>query len=149
LLSNGSTCYRYNEECVPKHEIIHREGNADLSKSFGNSSASTAMEKRRVYRPNALVVRVNTPKIDSIAGAELDVSDTKLFFCVPGKYRLDLELPYEVFGDEGKVGLYKLNPVVTRSLKAPGFIQPLILSCDFLVSQNLPFQIQLVPLQQG
>ena len=25
-----------------------------------------------------------------------------MFFCVPGKYKLDLALPYEVFGDEGK-----------------------------------------------
>ena len=88
-------------ECEPRYEIIHREGAADLSKTFGNSSASTSMESRRDNRPKALVVRVMTPKIDGIAGAELDVSDTKLFFCVEGKYRLDLELPYEVFGDEG------------------------------------------------
>lgn len=89
-------------ECEPRHAIVHRQGAADLSKTFGNSSASAAMNKRRDNRPDALVVRVHTPKIDSIAGAELDVSDTRLFLCVPGKYRLDLELPYPVFGDEGK-----------------------------------------------
>lgn len=30
------------------------------------------------------------------------MSDTRVFFCVPGKYRLSLDLPYHVFGDEGK-----------------------------------------------
>ena len=112
-------------ECEPRHEIIHREGATDLSKTFGNSSASKAMEKRRDNRPAALVVRVNTPKIDSIAGAELDVNDSKLFFCVPGKYRLDLELPYEVYGDDGKAKFDKTarRLEVTLPVK-PGEVTP-------------------------
>lgn len=112
-------------ECQPRYEIVHREGAADLSKTFGNSSASKAMEKRRDNRPHALLVRVSTPKIDSIAGAELDVSDGKLFFCVPGKYRLDLDLPYQVFGDEGKAKFDKAARRLEVTLPVrPGEVAP-------------------------
>ena len=45
------------------------------------------------------------------------------------------------------VGLYKLNPAVTHSLKAPDF-KPLNLKCDILVSK-FAFKFQLVPLHRG
>ena len=89
-------------ECEPKHALVHREDGKDMSKQFGRGSASREAEKRRDTRPNALVLRVDLPKLDSVADAELDVGDSRVFFCVPGKYKLDLALPYEVFGDEGK-----------------------------------------------
>ena len=73
-----------------------------MGSQFGNSGASTEVERRRDTRPTAIVVRVDVPKIDSIAAAELDVDDRKLFLRVAGKYRLDLALPYEVRGDDGK-----------------------------------------------
>jgi len=37
-----------------------------------------------------------------VEGAELDVNDTRLFFHAPGKYRLSFDLPYDVFGDQGR-----------------------------------------------
>ena len=119
-------------ECEPRHEIIHREGGADLSKTFGNSSASREMEKRRGNRPSALVVRVHTPKIDGIAGAELDVGDKRLFFHAPGKYRLDLDLPFEVMSDDGKAKFDKSArrlevtlPVKPAAMEpAPAFTEP-------------------------
>jgi dynein assembly factor 2 len=89
-------------ECEPHYVIVHREGNKDMGSQFGNSGASTEVERRRDTRPTAIVVRVDVPKIDSIAAAELDVDDRKLFLRVAGKYRLDLALPYEVRGDDGK-----------------------------------------------
>ena len=89
-------------ECEPKHALVHREDGKDMSKQFGRGSASREAEKRRDTRPSALVLRVDLPKLDSVADAELDVGDSRVFFCVPGKYKLDLALPYEVFGDEGK-----------------------------------------------
>ena len=73
-----------------------------MSKQFGTGSASREAEKRRDTRPSALVLRVHLPKLDSVAAAELDVGDSRVFFRVPGKYKLDLALPYEVFGDEGR-----------------------------------------------
>ena len=89
-------------ECEPTHALVHREDGKDMSKQFGRGSASREAEKRRDTRPSALVLRVDLPKLDSVADAELDVGDSRVFFCVPGKYKLDLALPYEVFGDEGK-----------------------------------------------
>lgn len=90
-------------ECEPKFAVIHRAAGADLSASFGapGSRASREVEKRRSARPDFLVVRVETPKISGIAEAELDVGDWRLAFRVPGKYALDLTLPFEVRGEEG------------------------------------------------
>jgi hypothetical protein len=45
-------------------------------------------------------------------------------------------------------GLYKLNPVVTHSLKAPGFIEPLNPSSGETGS-SLCFRMQLAPLHSG
>ena len=78
------------------------------------------------------MVRVHTPKIDGIAGAELDVGDKRLFFHAPGKYRLDLDLPFEVMSDDGKAKFDKSArrlevtlPVKPAAMEpAPAFTEP-------------------------
>ena len=119
-------------ECEPKHTIVHREDGKDMSKQFGTGSASREAEKRRDTRPSALVLRVHLPKLDSVAAAELDVGDSRVFFRVPGKYKLDLALPYEVFGDEGKAKFDKAARRLEVTLPvrpapkppAPAFAEP-------------------------
>ena len=119
-------------ECEPKHSLVHREEGKDMSKQFGRGSASREAERRRDTRPSALVMRVDLPKVDSVADAELDVGDARVFFRVPGKYKLDLALPYEVFGDEGKAKFDKAArrlevtlPVrPTPKPPAPAFAEP-------------------------
>ena len=61
-------------ECEPTHALVHREDGKDMSKQFGRGSASREAERRRDTRPSALVLRVDLPKLDSVADAELDVS---------------------------------------------------------------------------
>ena len=112
-------------ECEPKHTVVHREDGDDLSKGFGRGNSSNEVSKRRDNRPKHLVVRVETPKIESIAGAELDVSDTRLFFQVPGKYRLDIPLPFEVDGDEGKAKFDKSSRRLEVTLPVkPARVEP-------------------------
>lgn len=119
-------------ECEPKHTIVHREDGKDMSKQFGTGSASREAEKRRDTRPSALVLRVHLPKLDSVAAAELDVGDSRVFFRVPGKYKLDLALPYEVFGDEGRAKFDKAARKLEVTLPvrpaprapAPAFTEP-------------------------
>ena len=119
-------------ECEPKHSLVHRDEGKDMSKQFGRGSASREAERRRDTRPSALVLRVEVPKLDSVADAELDVGDARVFFRVPGKYKLDLALPYEVFGDEGKAKFDKAArrlevtlPVrPTPKPPAPAFAEP-------------------------
>ena len=119
-------------ECEPKHTIVHREDGKDMSKQFGTGSASREAEKRRDTRPSALVLRVHLPKLDSVAAAELDVGDSRVFFRVPGKYKLDLALPYEVFGDEGRAKFDKAARKLEVTLPvrpaprapAPAFAEP-------------------------
>ena len=119
-------------ECEPKHALVHREDGKDISKQFGRGSASREAERRRDTRPSALVLRVDLPKLDSVADAELDVGDSRVFFCVPGKYKLDLALPYEVFGDEGKAKFDKAARKLEVTLPvrpapkppAPAFSEP-------------------------
>ena len=122
-------------ECEPKHTIVHREDGKDMSKQFGTGSASREAEKRRDTRPSALVLRVHLPKLDSVAAAELDVGDSRVFFRVPGKYKLDLALPYEVFGDEGRAKFDKAARKLEVTLPvrpaprapAPAFTEPCLL----------------------
>jgi dynein assembly factor 2 len=103
-----------------------------MSKQFGTGSASREAEKRRDTRPSALVLRVHLPKLDSVAAAELDVGDSRVFFRVPGKYKLDLALPYEVFGDEGRAKFDKAARKLEVTLPvrpaprapAPAFAEP-------------------------
>ena len=105
--------------------MVHREEGDDLSKGFGRGNSSNEVSKRRDNRPKHLVVRVETPKIASIAGAELDVSDTRLFFQVPGKYRLDIPLPFEVDGDEGKAKFDKTSRRLEVTLPVkPARVEP-------------------------
>ena len=119
-------------ECEPKHSLVHREEGKDMSKQFGRGSASREAERRRDTRPSALVMRVDLPKVDSVADAELDVGDARVFFRVPGKYDLDLALPYEVFGDEGKAKFDKAARRLEVTLPvrpapkppAPAFAEP-------------------------
>ena len=119
-------------ECEPKHTIVHREDGKDMSKQFGTGSASREAEKRRDTRPSALVLRVHLPKLDSVAAAELDVGDSRVFFRVPGKYKLDLALPYEVLGDEGRAKFDKAARKLEVTLPvrpaprapAPAFTEP-------------------------
>ena len=98
---------------------------ADLSKTFGApGSASREVEKRRSARAERLVVRVHTPKIDGIAGAELDVGDKRLFFHVPGKYALDLDLPSRCErGRKGQVRQVREALEVTLPVK-PAAMEP-------------------------
>lgn len=125
-----------NGECEPRYDVIHREGSAsnDLSKTFGETGAPATVPLGTRERPNALVVRIYTPKIDSIAGAELDVSAEKVFFKVPDKYRLNLHLPYKVDSDDGKAKFDKAArkleitlPVVAAPAPAPvPFTEPVV-----------------------
>ena len=125
-------------ECEPKHTIVHREDGKDMSKQFGTGSASREAEKRRDTRPSALVLRVHLPKLDSVAAAELDVGDSRVFFRVPGKYKLDLALPYEVFGDEGRAKFDKAARKLEVTLPvrpaprapAPAFTEPVETTAD-------------------
>jgi dynein assembly factor 2 len=112
-------------ECEPKYSITHRDEGSDLSKGFGRGNSSNEVSKRRDTRPKHLVVRVTTPKIESIAGAELDVSERRLFFQVPGKYRLDIPLPFEVDGDEGKAKFDKSSRRLEVTLPVkPAKVEP-------------------------
>ena len=132
-------------ECEPKYSITHRDEGSDLSKGFGRGNSSNEVSKRRDTRPKHLVVRVTTPKIESIAGAELDVSERRLFFQVPGKYRLDIPLPFEVDGDEGKAKFDKSSrrlevtlPVKPAKVEPPlRFTEPRMTEEDAKVDANV------------
>jgi len=67
-----------DEECEPKHSVVHRDATVDLTKSFGTGSASTQMEARRDNRPAELVVRVDTPKIGRVTHKLLTTSPTTI-----------------------------------------------------------------------
>jgi dynein assembly factor 2 len=54
--------------------------------------------------------------MESIAEAELDASDARLFLRVAGKYELDLRLPFDVFGDDGKATFDKKTKTLEVAL---------------------------------
>lgn len=119
-------------EITPKHTIIHRDEGKDMSKQFGVGSASREAERRRDTRPNSLVLRIETPELDSMKNAELDVGDDRVFFRVKGLYALDLSLPFPVVSDDGSAKFDKKTkrleitlPVRPVKLEpAPVFTEP-------------------------
>jgi len=83
----------------PQYEVVHR-GALDLQEAW--DGAADGRTKLHNPLPRALVVRVQLPRLDSVAGVDLDVSQHRILLSKPEMYRLDLKLPYKVDDSKGK-----------------------------------------------
>jgi hypothetical protein len=84
---------------APKYELVHR-GTLDLQSAWEGTADNRVRQLENV--PKALVVRVALPRLESIAGVELDVAPQRVLLNMPDMYRLDLALPFKVDDTEGK-----------------------------------------------
>eukprot|EP00854_Cymbomonas_tetramitiformis_P017670 gene17670-21051_t len=105
-------------EVEPKYQVVHR-GEVDLKEAWNDSSR----ERLRDSVPKELVVRINLPRLTSIAGVELDVSSTRILLRKQDMYRLDFQLPHKVDSDKGNAKFDKPK----RTLEAsPSITLPVI-----------------------
>lgn len=113
-------------EVVPKYTIVHR-GKMEMKAGWGDTRVHETQDL-----PVALVVRVELPKLDSIAGVDLDVNEKNVTLHAAGKYLLELPLPFKVDSDAGKAKWDKTKrslevtlPVVKPKLEAAKpFVEP-------------------------
>lgn len=84
---------------TPKYELVH-QGTLDLQSAWEGTADNRVRHLESV--PKALVVRVALPRLESIAGVELDVSTQRVLLNMPDMYRLDLALPFKVDDTKGK-----------------------------------------------
>jgi len=112
-------------EKVPKHTVVHR----------GEYDSASGWQDARVHDtqriPKELLLRVELPDLDGIAGVDLDVSSRHVLVHKPGEYCLDLPLPHEVDDgkgrakwDKGRRVLEVTLPVVQPKVEPKRFVEP-------------------------
>jgi len=103
-------------EYEPKYTVVHR-GTMDLQQGWGDARAHQEPQTR----PQALVVRIELPGIESAGALDLDVSSTHVLCQAKGKYKLNLTLPFEVLDDKAKAKFdkSKSNLELTLPCKRP------------------------------
>ncbi|GLC36093.1 hypothetical protein PLESTB_001381400 [Pleodorina starrii] len=127
--------YRHPDGCrTPEWTLVHR-GQTDLAAAWGDAGRGLALD---ASVPKELLIRVTLPEVASAAAVDLDVGQRRLTIKVPGKYLLDIVLPYAVDDDKGKAKFDKARkqleitlPVVpppppTRAPAAAAAAAPLV-----------------------
>ncbi|KAK3279338.1 hypothetical protein CYMTET_12769, partial [Cymbomonas tetramitiformis] len=112
-------------EVEPKYQVVHR-GEVDLKEAWNDSSR----ERLRDSVPKELVVRINLPRLTSIAGVELDVSSTRILLRKQDMYRLDFQLPHKVDSDKGNAKFDK--PKRTLEITLPVIPPPRVAAKAFV-----------------
>eukprot|EP01083_Nonionella_stella_P139592 426080_1 len=85
--TNKKSC---SPEAVPEFEIVY---SGEISVQNFTTDRVQRVDERR---PELLIVRVKLPKLTSIKGVVLDISEKQLQLCKPKMYRLSVDLPYAV-----------------------------------------------------
>ncbi|CRL03821.1 CLUMA_CG016371, isoform A [Clunio marinus] len=86
-----------NEYTIPKYKIVQRRS-VDYQEMTHEIDA-----KLNVTIPNELVVSIDLPLLNNTQDAQLDVTKKRIVLLSekPAKYRLDINLPYEVIEENG------------------------------------------------
>ena len=81
---------------VPQFTIVH-------SSDMDIQQYREAPDAKPNMRPKEIVIKVNLPLLKSASSVDLDVFEQKLSLesDTPAKYKLDIDLPYPVFEDQG------------------------------------------------
>jgi dynein assembly factor 2 len=109
----------------PKYSIVHRGIINDYQK-FTN-----AKEQQGGARPDALVVRIELPLVESVSQIELDTLEKTLELSVPLMYKLNLDLPFPVVHDKGTAQWEKTKRELVVTLPV---VPPPVVSVPSLVS---------------
>ena len=129
--AEGAPGYVYpSGERVPEFCIV-RSGEFDLADTMGGGASQADGQAAR--RPKKLVVRVTLPGVSSARGVSLEVTAWRVVLCVPGRYRLECALPFEVRDADGRAKFDKRKqslevtlPVVPPpKAEAKPFVPPL------------------------
>lgn len=100
-------------EVTPHYTVVH-QGTRDLAEAWNDPTGRPCKGV-----PRALVIRITLPGLVSAAPVELDVAATRITAVVPGKYRLELPLPFCVT-DDGSAKFNRDSGVLTLSLPVAG-----------------------------
>lgn len=109
----------------PKYSIVHRGIINDYQK-FTN-----AKEQQGGARPDALVIRIQLPLVESVSQIELDTLEKTLELSVPMMYKLNLDLPFPVVHDKGTAQWEKTKRELVVTLPV---VPPPVMSAPSLVS---------------
>ncbi|KAI8898428.1 PIH1 family [Globomyces pollinis-pini] len=105
---------------IPSFTIVHQSSFSDYQKYTS--------EKERQYgaRPDALVIRIVLPKINSAKPVELDVTENALDLFVPNKYKLHLDLPFPVNDDKGTARFEKNTSTLIVTVPVVPVVVPVV-----------------------
>lgn len=102
-----------NGEVTPQYTLVH-QGNRDLTEAWNDPTGQPCKGV-----PCALIVRITLPGIVSAAAVQLDVTATRITAAVPGKYLLELPLPFCISSD-GSAQFDRDASVLTLNLPVSG-----------------------------
>ena len=100
LSSLGHTCDAAMHE--PVYDVVYRYTRNDLGDAWQDGDANKQLDDSDRRQPDVLVVKVNLPRLDSIARVALDVTSSHLSLSCEGVYRLRAPFPFQVDDAKGK-----------------------------------------------
>lgn len=100
-------------EVTPQYTLVH-QGHRDLTEAWNDPTGQPCKGV-----PRALIVRITLPGVVSAAAVQLDVTATRITAAVPGKYLLDLPLPFCITSD-GSAKFDRDTAVLTLTLPVSG-----------------------------
>ncbi|KAG2489118.1 hypothetical protein HYH03_012344 [Edaphochlamys debaryana] len=83
---------------TPAWSLVHR-GETDLAETWGDAGRGLALGGSV---PKELLVRATLPDVASAGAVDLDVGERRLTLKVPGRYQLEVALPYAVDEARGR-----------------------------------------------
>lgn len=118
---NGNVMKQYNgaqassvpsEYATPKYEVIHRR-HVEMHELTDELDA-----KLNVTLPKELVIKINLPLLSSSKDVLLDVNTKSIHLCCdkPAKYKLSVDLPYEVDKEIGTAQFDSVSKVLTVTM---------------------------------
>ncbi|GAB5360000.1 hypothetical protein AAMO2058_000589700 [Amorphochlora amoebiformis] len=96
---------------VPTYTVVHRGSQGDGFMQFGAEKTEIPGSRR----PRELVVNISVPKIGTLKGVVLDISDEGLSLDAP-PYKLSINLPYKINPDKGSAKLRRKKGVLVVTL---------------------------------
>ncbi|GMH36444.1 hypothetical protein BSKO_04312 [Bryopsis sp. KO-2023] len=99
-------------EETPEYKLVE-SGCIDLADAW--EDVGRGIQKPLSY-PKTLSLRISLPGINSVSEAELDVTELGVSLVVPGKYRLELCLPYPVDSGKGRAKFIKASKTLSVDL---------------------------------
>ena len=122
---DGNTYYE------PLYEFVYQHTRNDLGDAWQNGNSEKQLDDDNNRKPTALVIKINLPRLETIANVDLDVTRTKIMLSCGQTYRLVAPFPFPVDESKGRakfdrdIRLLTVTVPVIIEKKVKPFVEPI------------------------